>query len=147
MASGLGAEMLNMSVDACGGMASDVLRLVRVISEEGERWTAGMWSSGSIERHLLSAIAIAVQRASAVSHSRRQPEGKCADDAVWIHQGSKCARQRRREKGSRAGRGVATGGTGVGGPRVWEGAGVDGVGGQSRRQWRCISELICFVRD
>ncbi len=49
-----------MSVDACGGMASDALRLVRVIGEEGERWTAGMWSSGSIERHLLSAIAIAV---------------------------------------------------------------------------------------
>ena len=29
VASRLGAEMLNMSVDACGGMASDALRLVR----------------------------------------------------------------------------------------------------------------------
>ena len=39
----------------------------QVIGEEGERWTAGMWSSGSIERHLLSATAIAVQWGNAMA--------------------------------------------------------------------------------
>ena len=67
MASRLGAELLNVSVDACGGIADGAVRLVTVVGEEGERWSAGTWSSGSIERHLLGAIAVAVQRGNAMA--------------------------------------------------------------------------------
>lgn len=67
LASRLGAELLNMSVDACGGMADDAARLVQVIGEEGERWSMGTWSSGSIERNLLGAIAVAVQKGNAMA--------------------------------------------------------------------------------
>ena len=67
VASCLGAELLNVSVDACGGMVDDALRLVQVIGEEGERWSAGTWSSASIERQLLGAIAVAVQKGNTMA--------------------------------------------------------------------------------
>ena len=59
--------MLHLSVDMCGGMASNAVRLVRATGEEGERWSAGTWSSGLIERMLLSSVAIAVQRGNAMA--------------------------------------------------------------------------------
>ena len=62
VASRLGAELMNFSVDACGGMAGDASRLVRAIGEEGERWCAGTWTSATIERQLLGTVAMAVQR-------------------------------------------------------------------------------------
>ena len=65
VASRLGAELLNVSVDTCGGLASDAFNLVRAIAEEGEKWSAGTWSNARIERQLLGAIAIAVQRGNA----------------------------------------------------------------------------------
>ena len=67
VASRLGAELLNVSVDTCGGLASEAVGLVRAIAEEGERWSAGTWSSTVIERQLLSAIAMAVQRGNAIT--------------------------------------------------------------------------------
>jgi hypothetical protein len=67
VASRLGAELLNVSVDTCGGMAYGFLRLVQAIGEEGERWSMGTWDSGSIERRLLGTIAIAVQRGNAMA--------------------------------------------------------------------------------
>lgn len=67
VASRLGAELLNVSVDACGGMADDTVRLVEAVGEEGERWSRGTWSGASIERHLLGAIAVAVQRGNAMA--------------------------------------------------------------------------------
>ena len=67
VASRLGAEMLNLSLETCGGMASDAVRLVKAIGEEGERWSAGTWSSGHIERMLLGSIAVAVQRGNALA--------------------------------------------------------------------------------
>ena len=67
VASRVGAEMLHLSVDACGGMASDAVRLVRAIGEEGERCSAGTWSRGWIERMLLSLVAMAVQRGNAMA--------------------------------------------------------------------------------
>ena len=67
MASRLGAELMNFSVDACGGMASDAERLVRAISEEGERWSAGTWTYGSVKRQLLGSVALAVQRGNALT--------------------------------------------------------------------------------
>ena len=74
VASRLGAELLNVCVDACGGLASDASKLVRAIGDEGERWSAGTWSSGDIQRRLLSEIAVAVQRGSCLTmltaHSR-----------------------------------------------------------------------------
>ena len=48
-------------------MASDAVRLVKVIGEEGERWGAGTWTSSAIERQLLGAIAAAVQRGNALA--------------------------------------------------------------------------------
>ena len=54
-----------MSVDTCGGLASNAFRLMRAIAEEGKRWSAGTWSSARIERQLLGAIVIAVQRGDA----------------------------------------------------------------------------------
>ena len=66
VASRLGAELLNLSVDTCGGMADHAVRLVEAIGEEGERWSAGMWSSGHIKRILLGSIAVTVQRGNAM---------------------------------------------------------------------------------
>ena len=43
------------------------MRLVQAIGEEGERWSAGTWTSGAIERQLLGAIAVAVQRGNALA--------------------------------------------------------------------------------
>jgi hypothetical protein len=67
VASRIGAELLNMSVDSCGGMASDAVRLGEAIAVEGERLSAGTWSSGEINRQLLGAIAMAVQRGNALA--------------------------------------------------------------------------------
>ena len=43
-------------------MASDAVRQVKAIGEEGERWSADTWSRGHFERLLLGSIAVAVQR-------------------------------------------------------------------------------------
>ena len=67
MASRLGAELLNMCVDTSGGMASDALKLMQAVGEEGERWSAGTWTSAAITRHLTGAIATAVQRGNAMA--------------------------------------------------------------------------------
>lgn len=68
VASRLGAELLNVCVDSCGGgMASEAGKLVQAIGEEGERWSVGTWNSSSIERQLLGAIAVAVQRGNALT--------------------------------------------------------------------------------
>ena len=67
VASRLGAELLNVSVDACGGMAGDTLRLARAIGEEGQRWSAGTWSAATIERQVLGTIATAVQKGNAMA--------------------------------------------------------------------------------
>ena len=67
VASRLGAELLNVCVDSCGGMASEAARLIQAIGEEGERWSVGTWTSNSIERQLLGAIAVAVQRGNALT--------------------------------------------------------------------------------
>ena len=66
VASRLGAELLNVSVDTSGGLAGGAFELVKAIGEEGERWTAGAWTGARIERHLLGAIAVAVQRGNAL---------------------------------------------------------------------------------
>ena len=67
VASRLCAELLNVSVDTCGGLASAAVQLVRAIAEEGERWSAGTWTAARIERQLLGAIAVAVQRGNALT--------------------------------------------------------------------------------
>ena len=67
VASRLGAELLNVSVDTSGGMASEAVQLVRAISDEGARWSAGTWTSAAITRHLMGAIAMAVQRGNAIA--------------------------------------------------------------------------------
>ena len=66
MAARLGAELLNVCVDATGGMAKDVFELVEAVGDEGEKWL-GAWSSGGIQRHLLGVIATAVQRGNAMA--------------------------------------------------------------------------------
>ena len=67
LASRLGAELLNVSVDTCGGMADGTWRLVEAIGEEGERWSMGTWNSTNIQRRLLGTIAMAVQRGNAMA--------------------------------------------------------------------------------
>ena len=47
--------------------AVTAVRLVKVIGEEGERWSAGTWTSSAIERQLLGTIAVAVQRGNALA--------------------------------------------------------------------------------
>ena len=66
VASRLAVELLNMSVDTCGGLATDAVKLVRAFADEGERWSAGAWSRARIDRQLLGAIAVAVQRGTAL---------------------------------------------------------------------------------
>lgn len=58
----LGAELLNTCVDTSGGMASAAHALVRASGEEGERWSAGTRSAATVERQLLSVMAVAIQR-------------------------------------------------------------------------------------
>ena len=60
VAARLDAQLLNVSVEAQGGMASETFLLAQAVGEEGERWSAGTWDSGVIERQLLSEIAVAV---------------------------------------------------------------------------------------
>ena len=67
VAARLGAELLNVSVDTSGGMASEALQLIQAVSEEGERWSAGTWTSAAITCHLMGAIATAVQRGNAMA--------------------------------------------------------------------------------
>ena len=55
-----------MSLDTSGGMTSDAVRLVKAIGEEGERWSAGTWTSSAIEQQLLGTIVAAVQRGNAL---------------------------------------------------------------------------------
>ncbi len=66
IASRIGAELLNVALDTCGGLASEAVELVRAIGEEGEKWTSGAWTSARIERQLLGAIAVAVQRGNSL---------------------------------------------------------------------------------
>ena len=67
VASRLGAELMNFSIESNGGMGGDAARLVQAIGEEGERWSAGTWSSGLTERQLLGTVAIALQRGNALT--------------------------------------------------------------------------------
>ena len=57
VASRIGAELLNVSLNTCGGMASDAVRLVKAIGEEAERFSLGTWTHGDIERQMLSVSA------------------------------------------------------------------------------------------
>ena len=67
IASRLGCELLNVSVDACGGMAADTVLLVAAVGDEGEQCSMGTWLSSSIQRHLLNAIAVEVQKGNAMA--------------------------------------------------------------------------------
>ena len=62
VAARLSAELLNVSVDTCGGLASDALKPVHAVAEEGEKWSVAAWPSAAIEKQLLGAIVMAVQR-------------------------------------------------------------------------------------
>ena len=47
-------------------MTADALRLIQAVGEEGEKWSAGTWTSAAIRRHLTGAVAIGLQRGNAV---------------------------------------------------------------------------------
>ena len=57
----------SLSSTTSGGMAREAVQLVRAISNESARWSAGTWTSAAISRHLLGAIAMAVQRGNAIA--------------------------------------------------------------------------------
>ena len=59
--------LLNIAIDTSGSLAPVAMRLVEAIGEGGARWSAGTWTSAAISRHLLSAIAVAVQRGNALA--------------------------------------------------------------------------------
>ena len=67
VASQMGAELLNVAIDTSGSLAPGAMRLIEAVGEEGARWSAGTWTSAAITRHLLSAIAVAVQRGNALA--------------------------------------------------------------------------------
>jgi hypothetical protein len=78
VAARLGAELLNLCADSCGGLATGASQLVSAIGEEGERWSLGTWKSADIERQLLGAIAIAVQRGNALAMLSGNTRTACA---------------------------------------------------------------------
>ena len=85
VASRLGAELLNVCVEASGGMATGAFELVRAIGDEGERWL-GAWSSAGIQRHLLGCIAAAVQRGNALvmlTGYTRAAGAKSREEPLW----------------------------------------------------------------
>ena len=60
--------LLGQLKDGCGGArARGRFRLVRTVAEEGARCTAGTWSGGSVERYLLNAIVVEVQKGNAMA--------------------------------------------------------------------------------
>ena len=67
VASRLGAELLNVAVDTGGGMTAGALMLVEATGEEDAMRNAGTRTSAAITRHLLGAIAVAVQRGNAMA--------------------------------------------------------------------------------
>jgi hypothetical protein len=58
------AELLPYSMETCGGMADDAMKLVQAMGEEGAQ-TMGMWTSAQITRYIISLTAVAVQRGNA----------------------------------------------------------------------------------
>ena len=46
VASRIAAQLLTVSIDTCGGMASDAVRLVEAIADEGRRFSLGTWRVG-----------------------------------------------------------------------------------------------------
>ena len=52
VAARIGAELLNVSLDSCGGMAADAVSLVAAIAEEGEKWSMGTWNMLKSTVHL-----------------------------------------------------------------------------------------------
>ena len=70
--------MLNLSLETCGGMASDAVRLVKAIGKNRERWSAGTWNSGQVERLLLGSIAVAAARECAGDADRLLPHDEHA---------------------------------------------------------------------
>ena len=63
----MGAELLNVAIDTSGSLAPGAMRLIEAIGGEGARRSAGTWTSAAIKRHLLNAIAVAVQRGNALA--------------------------------------------------------------------------------
>ena len=89
VATQLGAELLNLSADTCGGMASHAVKLVEAIGEEGGRWSAGTWSSGHIRRMLLGSTAVALQRGNAMI----MLSGYTRSASAWVESGRRAGRR------------------------------------------------------
>ena len=90
MASRLGAELLNVVVDTSGGMTIDALRLIQAVGEEGEKWSAGTWTSAAIRRHLTGAVA----HRTAARQRHRDAERLLSNSACGGHE--RTERERRR---------------------------------------------------
>ena len=60
------ARLLPFAVETCGGMGSDAMTLMQVISEAGQEHL-GLWPRDQIVRHLLESVATAVQRGNAMT--------------------------------------------------------------------------------
>jgi hypothetical protein len=60
------AQLLPFSVETCGAMAPDAVRLLQLISRAG-REHLGLWPHEQTMRHALGAVAVAVQRGTAIA--------------------------------------------------------------------------------
>ena len=123
VASRLGAELLNVSVDTCGGLASDAVKLVRAIAEEGERWSAGDMEQ---RQH---------RAATAGRHRSCCAARQCADHADGLHPSEWCA-DRWNASTSRST------GSGRGGARDCRTRSGGGVGVVVEPVWWCDCEMV-----
>ena len=60
------AQLLPFSVETCGAMAPDAVKLLQLVSTAG-REHLGLWPHEDTMRHVLGAIAMAVQRGNAMA--------------------------------------------------------------------------------
>ncbi len=65
----LGAKLLPLAVETCGGMAPDAVALIKALAEEGDEQLS-LWSKDSISEHIHAAVAIAIQAANALVYAR-----------------------------------------------------------------------------
>ena len=102
VASRLGTELLAFSMETCGGMADDAMRLVQAMGEAGEEAMGGAWTKAEIVRYTLAVTATEVQRGNA----RVMLSGRMrALRAVGLHGGEGA---RKRTEGVASGQGVAS---------------------------------------
>jgi hypothetical protein len=76
------AMLLPFAVETCGGMAPDAIRLLRLIAQAGHE-QLGMLPVEHIARQLVGAVAVAVQRGTAMVYLSRYLRAVARPEAGW----------------------------------------------------------------